>query len=380
MPIEDGPLSLNLKKLFDDELIEVNRAGIMVPFSADIIITDLIESGISVYDALDILYETREYMKRGMDTAKLVQLLNQAIKKRGYSDSEFLFSALLNEIEIQYPNGEIKLFSYRVLKEITSAFLTSFTYSSKTYRVIVDELYRIIKSIRTSKIKLDTLDKMMPAVMRNAIGLNPYSRSRCNDDYQNLIRLNKVIMKSWDIIPEEEKGPLISNYLNSTFRIILLSYEYLPGNSIINTANQINVLVSDLTEHSDNILTDKEIFVIGKTATKLENVHAMNKLHELAKNNEIVNYVPILQNIAHGLMNKGAILWLLLVDNHGNELYSKFASSQTKRANRSLIAMAISAVQSIMNELTDNTISQIQNDEGTTIIFEMKENFKIISL
>jgi archaellum component FlaG (FlaF/FlaG flagellin family) len=42
--------------------------------------------------------------------------------------------------------------------------------------------------------------------------------------------------------------------------------------------------------------------------------------------------------------------------------------------------MAISAVQSIMNELTDNTISQIQNDEGTTIIFEMKENFKIISL
>ncbi|MHA2027853.1 MAG: hypothetical protein ACW99Q_00570, partial [Candidatus Kariarchaeaceae archaeon] len=70
----------------------------------------------------------------------------------------------------------------------------------------------------------------------------------------------------------------------------------------------------------------------------------------------------------------------LLVDNHGNELYSKFASSQTKRANRSLIAMAISAVQSIMNELTDNTISQIQNDEGTTIIFEMKENFKIISL
>ena len=97
----DNKPSIDLKKLFDEELVEVNRAGKMVPFSADVIITDLIESGISAYDALDILYETREFMIRGMDTFKLVQLLNQAIKSRGYSDSEFLFSALLSEIEIE---------------------------------------------------------------------------------------------------------------------------------------------------------------------------------------------------------------------------------------------------------------------------------------
>lgn len=372
--------SANLKKLFDEELVEVSRAGKMVPFSADVIITDLIESGISVYDALDILYETREFMIRGMDTFKLVQLLNQAIKSRGYSDSEFLFSALLSEIEIEYPDGKIKIFSYKVLKEITNAFLTSFVYSSKVYRLIVDELYRIIKTIRTSKIKLETIEKMMPAVMRNAIGVNPYSRNRCDDDYQLLIRLQKVIHNNWEIMPEEEKPQVLSNYLNSVFRVILLSYEYLPGNTVITTSNQINVLVSDLTEHSDNILSDKEIYLIGKSATKLESLSIKGSIPDLIKDNEILESVPILQNIADGLMNKGAIYWVLVVDNHGNELYSKFASTQTKRANRSLIAMSISAVQSIMTELTDNTIRQIQNDEGTTIIFEMKPYFKVISL
>ena len=300
--------------------------------------------------------------------------------RSGYTDSEFLFSALLSEIEIEYPDGKIKLFSYKILKEITRAFLTSFVYSSKTFRIIVDELYRIIKTIRTTKIKLETLEKMMPAVMRNAIGVNPYSRTRCDDDYQNLIRLHNVIHKNWDIIPEEEKSQVLSNYLDSIFRVVLLSYEYLPGNTIINTSNQVNVLVSDLTEHSDDILSDKEIFVIGKSATKLENVSAKGKTPDLVKDTELLEFVPILQNISHGLMNRGAILWLLVVDNHGNELYSKFSSSQTKRANRSLIAMAISAVQSIMTELTDTTIRQIQHDEGTTIIFEMKRHFKVISL
>ncbi|MCE7735847.1 MAG: hypothetical protein GPJ54_13280 [Candidatus Heimdallarchaeota archaeon] len=377
---EDGKFSHNLKKLFDEELVEVNRVGKLVPFSADIIITDLIVSGISAYDAIDILYETREFMTRGMDTSKLIQLLNQAIKTRGYSDSEFLFSAILSEIEIEYPDGKIKLFSYKILKQITSAFLTSFVYSSKTYRIIVDELHRIIKTIRTTKIKLETIEKMMPAVMRNAIGVNPYSRSRCDDDYQNLIRLHNVIRNNWDVIPDEEKSQVLSNYLNSIFRVILLSYEYLPGNTIINTSNQINVLVSDLTEHSDNILTDKEIFVIGKSATKLENVTTKGTISDLVNDVELMEFVPILQNISHGLMNRGAILWLLVVDNHGSELYSKFSASQTKRANRSLIAMAISAVQSIMTELTDNTIRQIQHDEGTTIIFEMKTHFKVISL
>lgn len=377
---EDGKFSRNLKELFDEELVEVNRAGKLVPFSADIIITDLIVSGISAYDAIDILYETREFMTRGMDTSKLIQLLNQAIKTRGYSDSEFLFSAILSEIEIEYPDGKIKLFSYKILKQITSAFLTSFVYSSKTYRIIVDELHRIIKTFRTTKIKLETLEKMMPAVLRNAIGVNPYSRNRCDDDYQNLIRLHNVISNNWGVIPEEEKSQVLSNYLNSIFRVILLSYEYLPGNTIINTSNQINVLVSDLTEHSDDILSDKEIYVIGKSATKLESVTTKGIISDLVKDAELMEFVPILQNISHGLMNRGAILWLLVVDNHGSELYSKFSSSQTKRANRSLIAMAISAVQSIMTELTDNTIRQIQHDEGTTIIFEMKTHFKVISL
>ncbi|OLS24437.1 MAG: hypothetical protein HeimC2_22430 [Candidatus Heimdallarchaeota archaeon LC_2] len=371
--------SSNLKKFFDEELVEVERDGNMIPFSADVIITDLIESGVSVYDALDVLFETREFMRRGMKTSKLVKLLNQSLKNRGYSESEFIFSALLSEIEIVYPDSSIKLFSYKVLKEITSAFLTSFRYSSKTYRLIVDELYRIIKTIRTSKIKLETIEKMMPAVMRNAIGLNPFSRSRCEDDYHNIIRINKIIETSWNLIPDEEKKGIMMNFLNSIFRIILLSYEYLPGNSGINTANQVNVLVSDLTEEADPILSDKEIYVVGKSARKLENI-INEKKDVLPEDEELMQFVSILSHIVHGLMNRDSVLWLIVVDAYGNELYSKFAASQSKRANRSLIAMAISGVQSIMTELTDNTIKQIQNDEGTTILFEMKENFKVITL
>lgn len=372
-------LSSNLKKYFDDELMEVERDGKMIPFSADVIITDLIESGVSAYDALDVLYETREFMEKGMKTAKLVKLLNQSLKNRGYSESEFIFSALLSDIEIVYPNNSIKLFSYKVLKEITSAFLTSFRYSSRTYRLIVDELYRIIKTIRTTKIKLETIEKMMPAVMRNAIGLNPFSRNRCDEDYHNVIRINKIIDRSWNIIPDEEKRTIMVNFLDSIFKVILLSYEYLPGNSIINTSNQVNVLVSDLTEESDLILSDKEIYVVGKTATKLELI-INDKKPILPNDPELMEFIPILSNIVHGLMNRGSVLWLLVVDAFGNELYSKFGSTQSKRANRSLIAMAISGVQSIMTELTDNTIKQIQNDEGTTILFELKKHFKVISL
>ena len=369
-----------LTQYFDKTFLEVIRNKDKIPFSADRILTDLIESGISAYDALDILFTCREYFESGMNTAALAKVLNQAIKEKGYTDSELLTGSLFQQVEIVLNDGTVTSYSFKLSKKIIAEQLKPFVYSSRTFRAIVDEFHRIVRTLRSQRIKQETLENMFPSMLRNTIGMNPFSHSRCDDDYANSIKMFQLIDKRWNLIPDPEKPEIIERLLNSIFRVILLSYEYLPGTNIRNTIHQVNQLVADLTEIGDKILSDKEIYVIGKSATTMGQFNRSKDISIWHKEAGFHDTMLTLMNITHGLMNRGAVLWLIVTDANGNELYSKFGSSQTKRANRSLIAMAISGVQSIVSEITDNSVSEIQSIEGRSIVLEKHEHFSIIAL
>jgi hypothetical protein len=374
----DQQPSKSIKALFDDQIGHVTKNDVVIPFSADTIISDLVQAGIGPLDAIDILFNVRPHLYPKIQTDRIIQLLNQAMQELGYLEGDYLPGSYLQPILIEFPNKERELFNFRIIKGIVRDSLIDFTYSSKTYRSAVDELHRIVKTLRTTIIKLDTIEKMMPAVMRNIIGVNPFSRDRCNDDYSIMINLMKNFHELWHSLPDHEKPNLVRKLFESAFRVILLSYDFLPGNSFSNSIYQIKELVTYLAQTDDKVLSAKEVYIIGKTSKRIhqiyENPETLHKIDE----HELIDATEIIMSVVHGLMNRGAIAWIVVTDAVGNELYSKFVGEIS--TNKSLIAMAMSGVDSIVNEITDSRIKEIQQDEGRTILIEKLEYFSVIAL
>ncbi|MHA2250587.1 MAG: hypothetical protein ACXAD7_09495 [Candidatus Kariarchaeaceae archaeon] len=372
--------SINIRALFDDQIREVTKYNELIPFSVDIILTDLIQAGISTLDALDILHKIRPYLYPAINTVKIIQLLNQAIQDQGYIEGEFLYGSFLQPILIEFPDNRNELFNFRIIKDIVKDYLVEFIYSSKTFRAAVDELHRIIKSLRTSKIKSDTIEKMLPAVMRNTIGVNPFSRTRCDEDYHIVNNLTRDFHKLWHSLPEPERPSMLRNLYEASFKVILLSFEYLPGSTFSNTVHQIQELVADLAQRTDLILSAKEVYTVGKIAKTILEIHKEPNKLQFTDEHEIIDATETVVEVVHGLMNRGVISWIVVTDAVGNELYSKFLSPDTKETAKSLIAMAISGIQSIVNELTDNAIKEIQQEEGNKIIIEKRKYFSVMAL
>jgi len=89
----------------------------------------------------------------------------------------------------------------------------------------------------------------------------------------------------------------------------------------------------------------------------------------------IIDYIiPMVINI----LEQGLIEWLILVDQSGNELYAKFTRNKNNRY-KSLLGMALSGVQTLMNELTDQEVRQIDQQDGS-ILIERDDLFSLIAM
>lgn len=371
-------VSDKIRTLFDNEFIEITKHGKKVPFSSDIILEDLFESGISPLRAIDIIFELRPHLYRGIDTRKIIQVINQIIQQKDMKQG-FLKGSYLEPIYIENEDGETQLFNFKFIRQLIEENLINYNYSSKTFKAIVDEFHRIVINMRSSTIQINVLENIIPSAISNVIGINPFISNRYEEDYHNVIKLSQIVLNTWNIIPEDEKPVLLVDLFESMFKIILIAFEYLPGHTLESTVYQVNQLVAHLSSHEDIIISPNELHLLGKLSKKISVLTNSEYDDTLLKQYEWPNSVEILVSVIEDLINTGSISWLIVADNAGNEVYSKFIETKYTK-HRSLIGMAISGVQSLMNELTDKSIKQIEQDEGSIILIERRDLFSVICL
>ncbi|MHA2502593.1 MAG: hypothetical protein ACXAE3_06980 [Candidatus Kariarchaeaceae archaeon] len=364
-------LSDHLRSQFDDSFKFIQKGKTRIEFSAERILTDLLESGIKIFDALDILDEAKQGFHRGIEITEVTRLLNEAIIDHGYSESH-LIRGQTSPLIVEYPEYE-EFLNFKEIKDIISHELTSYSYSSKTYKIIVEELFRLLQSLRMTRFKIENIQKMIPSVTRSIIEIDPFDPGVISNLYKKLNSQYEVLMEvSQSSIEDLESYVLVDFFLNS-FRFILLTYNYLPGHNVNSTISQVNSLIAGISG-SRGYLSESELYELGKTATALG--------AEL-KNGTRVQRPEVWMHKAHQLMDlvvrfkyQGIVKWLVIVDQYSREIYTLF-SSTSRLKYQSMVGMAITGIHSLLNEVTNDSISMIEQQDGV-IVIEGRPTFRLV--
>ncbi|MDH5401396.1 MAG: hypothetical protein OEZ01_01765 [Candidatus Heimdallarchaeota archaeon] len=367
--------SHELIEKFDKVFKTVRKNGLIIPFSIDTILKDMIDLGISPLQAIDIAYSIHPFLADGIDTKKIFQLISQSAEI--FVPEKEIQNILKTVNEILLNNNTRIPFNYTSVRLILSNYLIKFQYSNSILKELTDEMVRVSKSLRLTEIKEVTIEKLIPAVTRNILGINPFIQERCLDDYKNTLNIVKLINNAWDLIPKEEKVSNLISLFNSIYRVILLSFNYLPGSNIHKTMSQVNKFVAEYSHKEHDSIQAKEIYLLGKSTKELLDIlnHKDNQTIHL---HVWLEFIDILAEVVKGLMNRGAMKWIIVVDPFGNELYAKF-STKTNH-NRPLMAMALSGIQTMINELTDQSIKQIEHTEGSYLLIERRQLFSVLTM
>lgn len=364
---------------FDNSFVTVKKRGIEVPFSSDIILSALVETGISPLDAIDILYQIKLYLQPGISTKKIIKLLNKTILNFGYDENALVKAETTIPIMIDYKDKMVEL-SFKVIKEIVREYMAEMRYTSKTFRDLIDELHRTLIGLETWQLTIADVNKLIPTVLRNVVGTNPFAQDRCVEDYQLVVKLKISIEKTWIALPTEERQFILISYFNAAFRVILLSFNFLPGHILNSTIYQINNMITHLTGKNNRTLTNKEMTVL------LELTERMNKLINDKQDEEDLEYphweelIYIIANLCDGLMNSNPIRWIVGREREGRDIFS-FSSikhQEDQGVNTILISSALFGIETQLSEITKSQVKQLDQGENA-ILIDKRYLFTLIS-
>ena len=305
-----------------------------------------------------------------MELVRIANILNRIIKAKGFPSSA-LIRGKFNPLVIEYDDYE-EILTYKILKKIVDNELMNFQFSSNTGKSIVEELYRVLKSIKTTRFKEAQIRKIVPSVIRSVLNINPYElRSTLQKLYEDFIAHTKDFETQWAFQPDEEREELVVEIFKIFAQIFLLTHNNLPGINFKSTIAQINLLISQLTTSLSDEFEDREIYMIGKAARSASD---LQKHKETIENSSVNWYKTISEfmDLVSRMIHKGVIEWVVITDNYNRELYSQYKDTKNKYQN--LIGMALSGVQQIVNEVTADRIKLIEQDDGY-IYIERKELF-----
>jgi hypothetical protein len=374
---DDFSLSSYLKEEFDKKYHTVKKNGQVFPFSVEVLIKDLMEAGLSPFETFDVITTIKPHLQQGIDVKKILQLVYQVTQQKNI-DPEILKVSFLQPILVEKEDSTTDVFSFKYIKDMFKSQLNNYNLSNKTFKFVVDELHRIVTSMRVSKIKEDTLIKLIPSAFRNVIGLNPFSTQYIHNTHEAITKMNNRLVVTWDILPIDEMMNTLITLFDSIYKVILLNFNYIPGYNEKSTIYQINQLISEISNNQDSVLSDKDIYLLGKSSREINSIINKSKNLKTIDKYEWKITIQSLKSLVDRLSEQGKINWIVVTDYAGNELYSKF-NNKTSYRNHSLIGMALSGVDSLVNELTDRSIKQIDQEQGSSIIIERRTTFSILA-
>ena len=125
-PTSDNSVTETLKQLFDKELVEVTRNKVVLPFSIDRILTDLIQAGVTSFDAINLLYVIKPYLQKGMSTNEISRIIFKGLQEAGYDETDIFLGTFLKPISIVFSDDESRDFTYKEIKNLVKTALNSF--------------------------------------------------------------------------------------------------------------------------------------------------------------------------------------------------------------------------------------------------------------
>lgn len=318
---------------------------------------------------------------QNISTKKILKFLNENILELGYDENSYVKSETTIPIMIKY-KGEKKELGFKIIKDIVREYLQSMRYTSKIFRDLVDELHRAVLALEKYDLTVENITKLIPSALRNVIGANPFSRERCQDDYMRVLKLKKSIDVTWIALPTEERMYILKTFFEAGYRVILLSYEFLPGHVLNSTLIQMNNLITYLTSKGElDSLSDSEMNKLN------ENVIQMNALIKSPDRSDLLdisNWSEQIENIytiCNGLMSSNSIKWIVGRDKHGRDIFTFSSKKYQEEGGKStlLISSAIYGIEAQISEITNSTVQQLDQGDNA-ILISKRELFSILSL
>ncbi len=373
-------IAQKIREEFDEKIHTVKKRGVEVPFSSDIILSSLIDSGITPLHAIDILFMIKDKLQANISTKKILKYLNESIHQLGYDENSFVKSETTIPIMIEYKGSKVEL-SFKVIKELVRERMKNMRYTSKTFRDLVDELHRAVLALENWDLTVEDVERLIPLALRNIVGTNPFSKDRSQIDYQIVNKLKMSIEKTWVALPTEERYYMLVKFFEASYRVILLSFDFIPGHIVNSSLVQINNLITYLTSKGDNTLSDTEIKTLSNNAVKL------GELFKMQESNISLDYkvweddINIIASICDGLMSNNSIKWIVGRDNYGRDIFTFSSKQYIDEGGKStlLISSAIYGIEAQINEITRSKVELIDQGDNA-ILISKKELFAIISL
>ena len=374
-------LSDYLKDQFDKkvDIVTTGSGGHTLEFSSQVIISDLITNGVSVYDSLDILEKISDKLKRGIHTDKITKLINQTLLEFGYSKEYFINGNIIDDTIIVYPNGERQILSYKFVKSFVIELLSDYEVSSKTYRSIVEEYHRVLRGLNAEQIQISTVSQLKSLIFKNILNLDPWNESDTLDQYNVLIKILNKYRKFREFGSKEEIHLMLNQVFHSAFKLILLNYSFLPGLTVGATTGQIEKLISELPSMENVGLTSKEIHFIGRIGNLVDK-YSRSKYFKNKEEieDELNNSLDSVISIVNRLVHRGILKWLFVISEGGIELFSTKDGRTTSSVNL-LVAAGMSGIEKLVEEITEYHPQLIVHEDGV-IILEKRKGYSVVGL
>ncbi len=338
------------------------------PFSSGKILEDIIRSGIDFYESVDILYRIRPALKEGITAKQIARLINQALRERGYDRFSLISAGMIDFTRMVLPNGDRETINFKRLKQYVSSKLRGFEYTNSTFKAIVEDIHRIIRSLETEEIKLETLDNLFMVTLKKITGVNPWAEDRYKDDYGDMVSAFEHLEKHGFNLSYEERLELISKFVLHASRILLLSYNFLPTTRMKSTIAQLEKLIAKVSIQCGEDFDYKPFYEMGKLGELALRKGKRVKNYERVKR-RLQTAFSLIEEIVH----EGLIQWIMVLRDDGTEFFSKFSKSFNPNSPKSLFAPALAGVQTVIHELSQQNVKQITNVQGTILVERIKD-------
>lgn len=169
---------------------------------------------------------------------------------------------------------------------------------------------------------------------------------------------------------------MVETCVISSSKILLLSFDYLPGSSPTSTIAQLDRLIAILSTHENVGISAKELYTFGRLSELV--INKMNA-KEAWQRSKVLTRLEIISEVIEGIIHQETIQWIIAMKHDGTEFFSKFSKRFQANQTTQVFAPALAGVQTLLEEIAQEEIKLIEHSSGV-ILVERRDDFSVLAL
>lgn len=257
-----------LKTEFDDRFGSVKGHDGNRPFDVSAIVTSLLMTGVSLYQAFQVIEDIKPNLREAMPSKEIYLLIYQSLAKNNRAIADSYRRRVVDEISVTYPNGERKTLTFtQVRKEIRDYWQKlGFVYCTNLANEFSDNIVAGIRNSFELNITEQQLWQLIEDEHKRCLG-------RTLPEMRDDIPINAAALR--DELGTDCNGYTVDMLVNRTLvlsSMLLVAYNHIPGINPKTTLSKAkNLCNNNLRKEADPI--DKKLL------TDLRNYEALCRRH-----------------------------------------------------------------------------------------------------